>query len=98
MFKVIGAKLGGLIDVTMETTDLSFIKYAKLREKGLQNCFMLAVLELSRASDKAIIGIFPLDDNLCPLSTSICSGIGMDMRSAEQFRNIASNSDNEKGG
>lgn len=48
MFKVIGEKLGGLIEVAFKTVTLGFTCFAKLRVRGPPNGFLPAVLELPR--------------------------------------------------
>ena len=60
VFKVIGAKLGGVLEIAKVTLDFSFLNYAKIRVKGFRNGFLPSVLEMPRGSDMVILGIFPL--------------------------------------
>ena len=51
VFKVIGAKVKGLLKIDKETIDFSFINYAKIRVKGFNTGFLPFVLEMPRGSD-----------------------------------------------
>ena len=60
--KVIGAKLGGVLEIAKETLDCSFLTYAKIRVFGLSSGFLPSVLEMPWRSDSVMLGVFPLND------------------------------------
>ena len=84
--KVIGAKLGGVIEIAKETLDRSFLTYAKIRVSGFYNGFLPSILELPRGSDSVMLGIFPLYDN--GASSSVGSGrtLGLAFRRGKVLR------------
>ena len=77
VFKVIGAKLGGLMEIDKETIDLSFLNYAKIRVKGFSNGFLPSILQLPRGSDTVMLGVFPLEGRL---SLPSARALGPDFR------------------
>ena len=40
VFKIIGKALGGLVEVTLETRKLNFLRYAKTKVEGLEGGFI----------------------------------------------------------
>lgn len=65
-FKIIGEVCGGLLEVTEETLNKSFLRFAKLKVKGLANGLMNPLMELPCGGVTLHIGIFSLGepDNL----------------------------------
>ena len=84
VFKVIGAKLGGLLEIDKETTAFSVLNFAKIRAKGFTYGFLPSVLELPRGSDTIMLGVFPLDEILSPPSAI---ALGPAFRRGLQVRN-----------
>ena len=60
--KVIGAKLGGILEIVKETMDRSFLTYAKIRVPGFTNRFLPSVLEMPWGLDFVMLGILPLNN------------------------------------
>ena len=71
VLKVIGAKLGGLLEIDKETTAFSVLNFAKIRAKGFTYGFLPSVLELPRGSDTIMLGAFPLDGILHHLQPAL---------------------------
>ena len=74
--KVIGAKLGGLVDIAKETLDRSFLTFAKIRVSGFNNGFLPSVLEMPWGSHYVMLGIFPLYDKWGPIPFGSGSSLG----------------------
>ena len=83
---MIGAKLGGVLEIAKETLERSFLTYAKIRVSGFSSGFLPSVLEMPRGSDFVMLGIFPLNDNRT--SSSVASGraLGPTFRRGEVLR------------
>lgn len=67
--KVIGNKLGGLVEIADETRDLTFLSFARIKVRGLSDGFIPSYIVLPNGSDSVTLGVFTLNDNLEPLTT-----------------------------
>lgn len=83
MFKVIGRKLGGFIDVAEDTLSFNRMNYAKLQVKGGRNGFLSITLDLPRGSNIVTLGIFPLEESNSWKPVRVCRSIGPMARHSE---------------
>ena len=84
--KVIGAKLGGLVDIAKETLDRSFLTFAKIRVSGFSNGFLPSVLEMPWGSHFVMLGIFPLNDKRGTIPFGSGTSLGPAFRRGEAMR------------
>ena len=84
--KVIGAKLGGMLEIDKETLDRSFLTYAKIRVSGFKDGFLPSVLEMPWGSHFVMLGIFPLNDKRVSLPPGSGRALGPAFRRGEALR------------
>lgn len=72
-FKLIGEACGGLLEVSKETVDQSFLRFAKLKVKGQQNGFLDPIVEIPCEDVIIHVGLFSLGLN--KITDSHCSSI-----------------------
>ena len=60
VFKIIGKALGGLLDVAPETRTFRFLKFAKIKVRGLEGGFMDPVMEILCQGLHVSLGIFDI--------------------------------------
>ena len=86
VLRVIGTKLGGVLEIAEETLQRSFLTYAKIRVSGLSSGFLPSVLELPWGSDIVMLGIFPLIDGQPSYSVGSGRALGPAFRRGEVLR------------
>ena len=62
-FKIIGEACGGLLEVTKETFDQSFLMYAKIKVKGHKSGFLYPIMEIPCEDEIIHAGLFSLGAN-----------------------------------
>ena len=62
VFTTIGNSLGGLLDVAPETRKFSFLKFAKIKIRGLEGGFMDLIMEILCQGLRVSLGIFAISN------------------------------------
>lgn len=80
-FKIIGEACGGLMEIAPETTNQSFLRYAKIKVKGFPSGFLNPIVEIPHDKESFHVGLFCLGLDLENLLTSVATTRGLLARS-----------------